>query len=310
MWRILAALTLMTLTPTAVDNASGAEQEHPVSSSDEETNAFPDANEILKGRIFRSAFERDVYFLRRIHESYTQHWPSLLGANIVVKDYVQSPDKLQRFVEELGAAMERVDDVPAITNLAAITSNPEFYANTSAYRPELLRAAGSALIKIGPKARRALAESFSEFHYRTDTASLGILAETVGKSGISDTNLSAALAATAFTFTATNGGSYPELTRNVMTNLLSLPGGMSVVASYFNAAQLFKDPGRFQAVVDGVAASRAVGLTRNLNETCEQVTGKLKALPTNPNPYREDLLELQERIKRAIQQLTEKSSAK
>jgi hypothetical protein len=308
MRRILEALTLVMLSLAAVGYASGAEREPNAPSSEDEGNSFPDANEILKGRIFRSTFERDVFFLRKIYENYAQQWPPLLEANIVVKDYVQSPDKLQRFIEELGAAMQGADDLPAITNLAAITSNPEFYANTNAYRPEILRAAGSSLIKIGPKARQALAASFNEFHYRTDTASLGILAETVGKSGILDTNLSAALAATAFTFTATNGGSYPGLTRDVITNLLSIPDGTSMVASYFTPAQLFKDPGRFQAVVDGVAAAHAAGLTPNLNETSEQVTGKLKALPTNPSPYREDLLELQEHIKRAIEQL--KSSTK
>jgi hypothetical protein len=310
MRHILVALELTMLILAVAGQAICEEQAGNSPFSEKETTFFPDANEILKGRVFRSTFERDVYFLRRIHEDYAQHWPSLLGANIVVKDYVQSPDKLRRFVEELGTAMEGIDDVPAITNLAAITSDPGFYANTNAYRPEVLRAAGSALIKIGPRARGALADSFSAYHYRTDTASLAIFAEVIGKSGILDSNLSGALAATAFTFTATNGGSYPGLTRCAITNLLSLPNGTSVIAAYFSPKQLFKDPGRFQAIVDGVAAAHAFGLSTNLTELSAQVGGKLNALPTKPDPYRDDLLDLQERITKALEQLREKSPTK
>jgi len=307
---ILALLALATLTLSRVGNAVGPEESPAGPSSDQESNSFPDANKILEGRMFRSTFERDVYFLRTIHQQYVQHWASLLDANFVVKDYVQSPDKLQRFIEELGTAMEGVDDLAAITNLALITSDPEFYANTNAYRPEILRAAGSALIKIGPASRRALAKSFNEVHYRTDTARLGILAETIGQSGILNSNLSAALAATAFTFTATNGGSYPGLTRNMITNLLSLPDGISVVAPYLNPAQLLKDPGRFQAIVDGLAVAHAVELTPNLAELRTQVAAKLKSLPTKPNPYRDDLTDLQERITKAIEQLPQKPATK
>src|SRR5262245_45937011 len=157
------------------------------------TNSFPSPNEIFRGRSFTNKFERDVFFLRTIRESYPEHWAPLLAANITVTDYVLAPDKLQRFIDELGAAMAGKDDLAAITNLAAITTTPDFYANTNAPRPDLQRAAASALIKIGPRGAQALASSFSEVHYRMDSASLEVLAEAVGKSGTTDPKLTEAL---------------------------------------------------------------------------------------------------------------------
>src|SRR5262245_56522837 len=80
---------------------SRAEQQPAVPSLLAETNSFPDANEVLKGHLFRSFFDRDVFFLRKIRADYSDSWPPLLNENIVLKDYVQSPDKLLRFVQEL-----------------------------------------------------------------------------------------------------------------------------------------------------------------------------------------------------------------
>ena len=216
--------------------ASGAEQGRgsapPVNGS---TNSFPDLNEVFQGRAFKTKLDRDVFFLRRIREAYPAQWGALLDANIIVSDYVQAPEKLLRFVEALGTALAGTDDVAASTSLAAITSDPAFYANTNAYRPEILRAAAGALIKIGPRGRQALADSFSEGHYRTDSVSLEVLAEAVGEAGVSDARLTAALASTTFRFTATNGGSYPRCTRQVTRSLLSLPGGLGAVGTHLNA---------------------------------------------------------------------------
>ena len=216
---IAALLLIAWITAPRVARCA-AEQEQGVTSAKSANDSFPDLNEVFQGRVFRSKFERDVFFLRRIHESYSSYWPALLDVNISVRDYVLAPDKLLRFVEELGAAMADTDDLTVSKHLAAVTSDPAFYANTNAYRPEILRAAASALIQIGPSGRRALAASFSENHYRADAVSLEILAETAGKSGVADSNLTAAIAAIAFTITATNGGSYPRCTTGRETKFL------------------------------------------------------------------------------------------
>jgi hypothetical protein len=265
-------------------------------------NAFPDLNEVFQGRTFANKFERDVFFLKRIRESYPAHWSALLGANIILGDYVQAPDKLQRFVEELGAATAGTDDPSASTMLATLASDPVFYANTNAYRPMILRAAAAALIGIGPKGREALARSFSQEHYRADPGSLEVLAEVIGKSEVSDAKLAAALAATAFTFTATNGGCYPRCTQEAARNLLRLPEGTRVAGTHLNAKEALADPGRFQAVVEGISAARAVGLATNLCEIADKLASKLEALAGSPGPYREDLLELQLRVRRTLDQ--------
>jgi len=286
--------------------ASGEERGHgsapPANGS---TNAFPDLNEVFQGRAFKTTAERDVFFLRRIREAYPEHWGALLGANIIVSDYVQAPEKLLRFVEALGTALAGTDDLTASTCLAAITSDPAFHANTNAYRPEILRAAAGALIKIGPKGRQALADSFSEGHYRTDSVSLEVLAEAVGEAGVSDARLTAALDATAFRFTATNGGCYPRCTKQVTRNLLCLPGGMGAVATHLKAKEVFNDPGRLQAVVEGIASARAVGLATNLVEVAREVAAKLDALAGSPGVYRDALLEYQASGRRTIEQLRE-----
>src|SRR5215813_3625776 len=121
------------------------------------SNTFPDVSDVFQGRTFKNEFERDVFFLRSIHDHHRQHWAALLQANITPDEYVRSPAKLLRFVDELGHAMSDRNDLAASTNLALLTSNEAFYANTNAYHPEILRAAAQALIKIGPSGRKALA---------------------------------------------------------------------------------------------------------------------------------------------------------
>jgi hypothetical protein len=264
---------------------------------------FPEVSEVLQGRQFATRFEREVFFLRRVREGYPAHWSPLLGANITVADYVQAPAKLLRFVQALGAATAGTDDRAASTNLAAITSDPVFYANTNAYRPEILREAASALIQIGPSGRRALADSFTEHHYRIDPESLADIAAVVGKSGVSDSRLAAALAATAFTFTAINGGFYPRCTEQAVKNLLRLPESAAVSAAHLNAKEVLEDPGRFQAVVDGLAAARAVVLATNLVALEHEVAAKLSSLTNSPGPYRDELYNLHVRIRQTVSQL-------
>lgn len=257
---------------------------------------FPDPKTVLEGQSFRSKFERDVFFLRRIRAGYSKFWPGLLEANLTVRDYVAAPEKLRAFIDSLGAATAGTDDLPAVTHLAAVTSDPEFYANTNAYRPDVLRAAANALLGLGKDGRRALTNSFSEAHYRTDAATLEILADTVGKSGVADPQLNAALAATAFEFTATNGGFYPRCTREAVRNLLLLPGGGSTTRPHLNSKELFKDPGRFQEIINSLDTPHAVELLPALLELKEAVADKLKTLAAYPGSYRDDLSELQRRL--------------
>jgi len=50
---------------------------------------------------------------------------------------------------------------------------------------------GFALIQIGPGGRQALADSFTQDHYRIDAESLVEISEVVGKSGLADSRLAA-----------------------------------------------------------------------------------------------------------------------
>jgi hypothetical protein len=75
-------------------------------------------------KAFPSKFDRDVFFLRRIHDSYGSFWAPLVSENITATDYQHAPAKMQRFIEELGIAMEGRNDLVACTNLALITSDP------------------------------------------------------------------------------------------------------------------------------------------------------------------------------------------
>ena len=123
------------------------------------TNSFPEINEVLQGRAFTSEFARDVFFLQQIREKYPAHWPALLAVNITAGDYIVTPEKLRRFVEEVGAAGEGSDDPAAIASVASIVSDPAFYTNTS--QPEVQQAVVTSLIKMGPNGKLALANAFN-----------------------------------------------------------------------------------------------------------------------------------------------------
>ena len=220
------------------------------------TNSFPTLPEVLQGHTFADPFERDVFFLRTIHSRYASHWPELLAANINVEEYVRSPDKMLRFTTELDTAMHERNDPAASASLAVVTSDSRFYTNADAYHPEILRAAAQALISIGPEGRKALASSFTESHYREDAGSLEELAKVIGEQRPSDLELAKALAATAFEFSTTNGGSYPRCTTETVKNLLRLPEGASTVRSHLKSEEMFSNPGRFQAPHRGGGARR------------------------------------------------------
>lgn len=301
-WQAAVLLAYALLLAIVCKPLSGQAQPATKSPSMGTNGPFPEVSEVLQGRQFATKFEREVFFLRRVRESYPAHWSPLLGANITVNDYVQAPAKLLRFVQALGVATAGTDDRAASTNLAAITSDPAFYADTNAYRPEILRAAASALIEIGPGGRKALADSFNEHHYRIDPESLADIAEVVGTSGVSDSQLAAALVATAFTFTATNGGFYPRCTKQAVRNLLRLPESAPVTAAHLNAKEVLHDPGRFQAVVDGLAAARAVVLATNLVFLEHEVAARLSSLTNSPGLYRDELHNLHVRIRQTVSQ--------
>ena len=270
------------------------------------TNSFPTPAEVLQGRTFANQLERDEFFLRAIHNRYPSQWPRLLDANITVTDYVESPAKLLRFVDELGVAMEDRNDPAASARLAWITSDKSFFANTNGYHPEIQQAAARALIKIGPVGRKALASSFSESHYRDDPASLEDLAKVIGKEHPSDPDLAKALATTAFNFSTTDGGSYPRCTSEAVQNLLRLPEGVSAVRTNLNKAEVFADPGRFQAVTDGIAAAHAADLTTNLVALNNDAKAKLETLTNSPGAYRDDLQQLEAGIQKTIAGLASK----
>jgi hypothetical protein len=274
-----------------------------------DTNAFPSPVEVFQGRAFENETARDVFFLRAIHDRYAAHWPELLAANISVNEYVFSPEKLLRFINELGAAMAGRDDPGAITNLAAIPGSVAYYANTNTYHPEILRAAAQALIGFGPNGRKALAAAFSVEHYRQDAASLEELAQVIGAEHRDDPVLAGALAATAFACSTTNGGSFPRCTATAVQNLLLLPSGAAAVQSHLQPNEVFADPGRFQAVVDGIAAARNSELATNLAALQTDVQAKLTTLTNYPGAYRDDLQELQVRLERAVRGLSSATPA-
>lgn len=266
-----------------------------------DTNAFPSPVEVFQGRAFESETARDIFFLRSIHDRYPTHWPELLAANISVNEYIFSPEKLLRFINELGAAMAGRDDPGAITNLAAIPGSAAYYANTNTYHPEILRAAAQALIGFGPNGRKALAAAFSVEHYRHDSASLEELAQVIGAEHPADPVLAGALAATAFACSTTNGGSFPRCTTTAVQNLLLLPTGAGAVQSHLQPKEVFADPGRFQAVVDGIAAAKNQVLATNLAALQTEVQAKLTKLTNYPGAYRDDLQELQVRLTHALE---------
>jgi hypothetical protein len=256
------------------------------------TNTFPSVAEVIDGRTFETTTDQNIFFLRAIHDRYASHWPDLLEANITLGDYVLSPEKFQRFVDELGEAMRDRDDPTACSNLARITSDPEFYANTNVSRPEIIRAAARALIKIGPAGQETLAAAFTPDHYGSDPASLEYLADAIGEDRPADPALAGALAATAFDFTATNGSIYPRCTTTAVKNLLCLGGGTDAVRARLKTDEVLSHPGRFQAVVEGIAADRASQLSTNLAAIQIKVREELARLTNSPGAYRDELQEL------------------
>lgn len=264
------------------------------------TNSFPSPADVFQGRQFANKLERDVFFLRSIHDHYSDQWPALLEANITVDDYIRSPDKLLRFIDELALAMRDRDDPSACANLARVISDKDFFANTNGYQPQIQQAAAKALIQIGPRGRKALAASFSQDHYRTDCESLEDVAKTLSSERPSDPELAHALAAAAFDFSTAGGGTYPRCTSEMVKDLLALSNGVAAVRPRLTTNDVIHDPARFQAVIDGIAAAHSTELATNLAILHSSVSAKLATLTNSPGDYRTDLQDLQSRIKKTL----------
>ncbi|HEX4265672.1 MAG TPA: hypothetical protein VH597_15155 [Verrucomicrobiae bacterium] len=257
--------------------------------------------EVLQGHTFADNSERDVFFLREIHKRYSEHWPELLEANISLEEYILSPVKMLQFVNELGIAMAGRDDSVAAAKLALVVSDGRFFTNADAYHPEILRAVAQTLMKLGPNGCGALAASFSESHYRDDSESLEELAKTIGEERPADPGLVKALADTAFNFSTTGGGSYPRCTTEAVKNLLCLPEGAAEVRTHLTTNEIFGDPVRFQAVLDGMESKRVAGLLTNLTAIEAEVRAKLVILTNHPGGYRTALEGLDEQMRRKIE---------
>jgi hypothetical protein len=277
-------------------------------SQPETTNTFPTVPEVLGGRTFENRTEQDIFFLQAIHDRYASHWTDLLTANITLNDFVLSPDKLLRFVNELAEAMRGRNDPAACTNLAQVVCDPAFYANTNVNRPELLQAAARALIKIGPDGRKALASAFTESHYRSDPASLEVLADAIGGERQGDPEFVAVLTATVFSFRTTNDAFYPRCATAAVQSLLCLDGGLSAVRAHLKIEDVLDNPGLFQSVMDGIAGAQASDLSTNLADLRATVQIKLAALAGSPGGYRDDLQELEVRIGRTLASFDKKKA--
>ncbi|HLX71565.1 MAG TPA: hypothetical protein VKV04_18285 [Verrucomicrobiae bacterium] len=264
------------------------------------SNSFPTPADVFQGRQFANKLERDVFFLRAIHDHYPDKWPALLEANITVDDYVRSPDKLLRFINELAIAMRDRDDPAACANLARVISDADFFANTNAYHPEILQVSAQTLIQIGPNGRRALAAAFTQDHYRADPGSLEDLAKVISSEKPADPELVRALTATAFEFSTDGGGTYPRCTTEMVKNLLSLPDGVAAIKPRLTTNDIIHDPARFQSVIDGIAAAHKTELATNLAALNSSVTAKLATLTNSPGDYRNDLQDLHNRIEKTL----------
>jgi hypothetical protein len=143
--------------------------------------------------------------------------------------------------------------------------------------------------------------SFSESHYRDDPESLEELAKIVGKERVADPDLVVALAATAFDFSTTNGGIYPRCTTEAVKNLLRLREGDGVVRTHLNAGELFGNPVRFQAIVDGIASAQAADLSADLTAIDAKIKAKLVVLKNSPGDYRDALEDLDGRIGKTVE---------
>jgi hypothetical protein len=266
-------------------------------------SAFPSISEVLQGRTFGSKFERDVFFLKEVRQKYPAFWTPLLEANITLNDYAWNPSKLRLFLEELGSAVEDSNDIAACTNVVRIISDPAFYAHTNAYRAELTESAARTLIKVGREGKRALTGAFTQEHYRIDPGSLVDLATVIGSERVADQDLAKALEAAAFRFSTVDGGSYPRCTEAFVKTLLTSPTGEGLVRINLKPEGVLADPGRFQAVVDGVGAAHASGLATNLEVIRDRLAVRLAALTNSPGAYRDDLGDLQMRLQQTITNL-------
>lgn len=267
------------------------------------TNAFPSVPEVLGGHTFENLTEQDIFFMRAIHDRYYAHWSDLLAANLTLNDFTVAPEKQLRFVTELGEAMRGKDDPETAKQLAVITAEPTFYANSNVSRPEILKEAARALIKLGPGGRKTLSAAFSLEHYRTDPGSLEDFSDAIGEEGFSDSCLKEALVSVAFDDTTTNGAFYPRCVTRAVKNLLSLTNGLTAVRSHLKMEEVINNPGRFQGVVDGVMLAHAEGLKADLAVLQPQIQARVKELAKMPGGYRDDLQELAERIERALADL-------
>ena len=81
---------------------------------------------------------------------------------------------------------------------------------------------------------------------------------------------------------------------------LRLSDGASAVPAHLIMENIFDNPGRFQAVVDGLAAAHASDLATNLAAVQAQIRIRLAGLTNSPGAYRDDLQELEVRIERTL----------
>jgi hypothetical protein len=261
------------------------------------TNTFPSVAEVIGGKTFDTFTDQDIYFMQAIHDRYREHWTDLLQANLTLNDYVLSPDKLLKFVNELGEAMRDRNDAPACINLAPIIDDPAFYASPTDYRSDINQAVARALIKIGPAGRKVVASAFDESHYNNNSTSLEDLADVVGEAKPTDPEFVRALAATAFELNTTNGAFYPRCTTAAVKNLLLLDGGPAAVQAHLKTGELLGNPGRFQAIVDGIAAVHASELATNMTAVQPEIHAKLMTLLNSRDGYWDDLVGLDTRIR-------------
>ena len=81
---------------------------------------------------------------------------------------------------------------------------------------------------------------------------------------------------------------------------MRLPDGASAVRTNLENAKVFGDPGRYQAVMDGIAAAHGADLSTNLTTLDGAVKTKLGTLTNSPGAYRDDLQELESRLRKTI----------
>ena len=86
-----------------------------------------------------------------------------------------------------------------------------------------------------------------------------------------------------------------------MKNLLLLPTGTAEVRTHLNTNEIFGNPVRFEAVVDGVTAAGASDLKTNLTAVNAGVKAKLSELKNYPGDYRDALGELADAIRKALE---------